>query len=643
MIILRLWAKQPGRVFCISTKSGSGKWKDHFFEKDEFSKIRSFLKDHDEDDIYFCPHGFKSRVRQKEEAVAPLLCWADLDEVDPKTLGKLKPTIAIQSSPGRYVGLWMTDRPIPETLNRRLTYAIEADRGGWDFSQVLRFPGTKNFKYDSQPRVRVLWDDGPAYTVARLDKALPDEDAETSDVEGVADAKTIYMKYERALPHWVRRELFAGKPRPGQRSEMLWKLEHAIIDAGCSAEEAFVLLKASPWNKFRGRQNEDRQLRREIEKTVTAKFQANEDKVRRKPTARRDVEIAKKGDEDETGFNIITLANVEEEAIHWIWKPYLALGELTILEGDPDLGKSYLAQMIGGAIVDGRRLPTDRPTGLKPTAGPVIYFDLENSAASIMKPRLVDNSVKRLDRFLQVDNFFTVDDDGALDDLYELIGKIKPKLVVFDTINTYIGKADTHKSSEVQQAFAHFREIAREFQCAVLVLRHLTKSKGGEKALYRGQGSIAFTGLARVVMTCGTHPEEPDWRVMAVTKCNIAKKPKALTYRIRGLKHDRSRFMFGEFVDLSSDEILAVSSKASDKAKDEAAGVKDASDFLRDVLDDGPLELAKLRKMVTKRGLSWRHVMKAKEQVGIELGHVGKTKQATWELSGSGSDKDREE
>ena len=62
MLITDVWAEQPGKFFCISTKDGGGKWKDHFFEPSEFGTIRQFLKDNDDKDIYFCPHGFNRRV-----------------------------------------------------------------------------------------------------------------------------------------------------------------------------------------------------------------------------------------------------------------------------------------------------------------------------------------------------------------------------------------------------------------------------------------------------------------------------------------------------------------------------------------------------------------------------------------------------
>lgn len=640
MIITSLWAKQPGKFFCVSTKSEGGKWRDHFFARHELAQVRQFVKDHADEDIYFCPHGFNRRARQKEEAVAPSMCWADLDFSDPRKFDqKLRPTIAFESSPGRFVGLWLTDEPILESINRRLTYAIDADHGGWDLTQVLRFPGTTNYKYKSRPRVRILWDDGPTYRVKQLEKLLPKESvAEEDEDSETGSAQEIFEAYSRDMPPWLRREVLSGKPSPGKRSEMLWKIEHALLEAGLTQEESFVLIKASPWNKFAGRHNEDKQLRRELEKIIGEHFKNFKSTEPKGPEKLQKKRVEEKQGKDEPEgkrrFLGITMEDVVEEELDWIWHPYLARGELSILEGDPGLGKSYMAQMVAGALVDGKRLPTDRPTGRKPVKGKVAYFDMENSAGTVTKRRLVDNGVVNLRDYLQEETPFSIDDEDALDEVYEALEELQPTLVVFDTINTYIGKADTHKSAEVQQAFSHFKQIAKDFNCAVLVLRHLTKSKGGDKAIYRGQGSIAFTGLARVVMTVGQMPEDPDIRVMAVTKINVTRPPKAICFTIQEMPKERSLFVWGDHVNLNSDDILSGPADKKSGGGNASEAVEEAKAFLKETLEDGPEEHAKIKRMAEKRSISARTLKRAADAMGIEIIITGpKARQITnWGL-----------
>lgn len=625
MIITRLWKNQPGKYFCISTKSATKKWNDVFFTKNELNEVEGFLERNNDKDIYFCPHGFDKERRLKPNAVAPKLFWADLDERDPRKI-KIKPTIAFESSPGRYVGLWVVDRPVTEELNRRLNYFIGSDKSGWDFTQVLRMPGTVNYKYHSAPRVRILWSDGPEYTVSELEKRVPPERVVELDAGQESDAAAVFKKYERKLPAWCRRELVAGKPTPGKRSEMLWKLEQTLIEKGLSTGEAFVLIKSSPWNKFRGRRNEDEQLKRELEKAINHHFKAS------KPIEE---------DDEANGHRLLfrSMDEIEEENIDWIYYPYLARGELTILEGDPGLGKSYLMQMICSSICDGKSLPSVKH--MKPVKGRIVYFDVENSSGTVTKKRLVDNGLENFKDFIQVEEPFSIDDEDALDEIYEYFDKHRPVIAVFDTINTYIGGADAFKSHEVQQTLINFKEIAKRFNCAVVVLRHLTKSSK-ERALYRGQGSIAFTGMARVVITVGQMPEEEDLRAMAVTKINVAPCPRALTFTINALpdtlkRQNRSKFEWGEFVDTTTEELVNVNHNAVTGEK------KAAIEFLQDVLDEGEMELKRIEKMAEARSINQRTLRRAADEIGVKrrVTGFGSNRIAYWRLAGDRRDESR--
>jgi hypothetical protein len=60
--------------------------------------------------------------------------------------------------------------------------------------------------------------------------------------------------------------------------------------------------------------------------------------------------------------NLVCLADVQEQLTRWLWAPYIPLGKLTILEGDPDSGKSYMSLEIAAHVTTGRSLPFGRRT-----------------------------------------------------------------------------------------------------------------------------------------------------------------------------------------------------------------------------------------------------------------------------------------
>lgn len=603
MLCLKIWKNQPGKYFFISSKDRKGKWVDHPFRRGQFGEIKEFLQNNLDKDLYWCPHGFSKPRRLEKYAELPKLLWADLDEVDPRELDDihLMPTAAWESSPGRYACVWELTDFMHKDLNRRLTHHIKADPGGWDLTQVLRVPRTKNYKYDAAPMVRLLWLDGPVYNAAKIMKYLPAE----KKAKETDQAMKIWKRYESKMTPFLRRELLKGRPKVGNRSEVIWKLVNELLEIGCSKDEVYELIRVSPWNKFSSRRDGEKQLMREIEKATKKHLAVIDDRP-----GKDDSTFEEEEDEDEEPphkFLGVSMADVEEEEMDWVWYPFLARGQMTILEGDPGLGKSYLAQMICGAIVDGRKLPSPKKT-LEAVKGKIAYFDIENSAGTVTKKRLTNNGILNLKDYFQDEQAFSIDDPDTLERVYEAIERLRPTVVVFDTLNTYIGKADTHKSSETQQAMGTFVQIAKRYDCAVLVLRHLTKSTK-EKALYRGQGSIAFTGMARIVITVGQHPDEQDVRVMAVTKINVAKAPKAMTWTINSLpdtlkQTDRSVFKWGDWCELTADDIVSVAPIKAEGGDKEAEAIA----AITSLIESGKKRHEEIARACEARGISRKTV-----------------------------------
>lgn len=585
MKITDLWKDQPGKYFFVCTKSGSGKWADHEFARKNFDKVAGFIAANRDKDLYFCPHGFDRPARLKKYAVDPLMLYADLDEVQPRKITP-RPTIALESSPGRFVGFWKTTEPVSEELNRRLTYSLGSDVSGWDRTQVLRIPSTRNYKYESAPRVKLLWENGPLYNPKELEKQIPDLAPRATVNE---EAVRVYKKYEKKLPQRLRHRLMNKTVSRGKRSEVLWRLQNELLETGMSRDEAFALLWVSPWNKFADRPDGANQLWAIIDKTVDSHLSG---------------EYVAKEKENGAKWNPLPrpLSEVEEESVDWVVPGMFARKEVTIVEGDPSIGKSYFVQMVAGALCDGKKIPCEDKR-YEPVKGSVVYFDTENTPGSVTKPRLVDNGVAHLENFWPGEEPFSVDDDEKWATVEEHLERVRPVMAVFDTVNIYMGSVDTYRSSETQQAMTKFKMLANRFDMSVVIIRHLTKSSGGSKAMYRGQGSIAFTGAARIVLTVGQSPDDEDTRVVACTKMNLGRKPRSLTYRIDSLpdtskRKDRSKLTWGDFVDWSSDDIVEV--KAPSTKEDAEA----AKEWLRQVLSKGPIKGSKLVRMAEARGFS---------------------------------------
>ncbi len=78
------------------------------------------------------------------------------------------------------------------------------------------------------------------------------------------------------------------------------------------------------------------------------------------------------------------LSEVETHPIEWLWPGRIPLGKITILDGDPGIGKSLIAINIAACVTVGNLMPDGAP-GIQ---GGVIIIAPEDSPADTIKPRL---------------------------------------------------------------------------------------------------------------------------------------------------------------------------------------------------------------------------------------------------------------
>src|SRR5205807_5387801 len=81
---------------------------------------------------------------------------------------------------------------------------------------------------------------------------------------------------------------------------------------------------------------------------------------------------------------IIVLDEVQTSAARWLWRGWIPLGKLTVLDGDPGLGKSTLLLDLAARVTRGLAMP-DGSTGM---SGGVTLLTAEDSLGDTVRPRL---------------------------------------------------------------------------------------------------------------------------------------------------------------------------------------------------------------------------------------------------------------
>jgi P4 family phage/plasmid primase-like protien len=212
--------------------------------------------------VWHCAHLLTAKRRVKENAAVITALYVDGDgaEVPPNLP---QPTAIVKSSPGREQFYWRLSMPIPpeigEGLNRRLAYALGADKSGWDLTQLLRPPGTKNRKYPDAPAVEVEELEKIAHDAGDLDRFLPQLPKVSRNGHTQDDflAMPPVDLGPEALKVWRGEKPKAKDTGEVDRSASLMKIGRVLYDAGGERPLIVRALRERDetlgWSKYAGR------------------------------------------------------------------------------------------------------------------------------------------------------------------------------------------------------------------------------------------------------------------------------------------------------------------------------------------------------------------------------------------------------
>jgi RecA-family ATPase len=205
---------------------------------------------------------------------------------------------------------------------------------------------------------------------------------------------------------------------------------------------------------------------------------------------------------------LVDLSTVEPKPVRWIWRGYIAIGAVTLIDGDPGTGKTTVVFDIAARVSSGRAMPDGSYGDVEGPAG-VVILSAEDDDAHTIAPRLreagADLAPGRIVRLAAVRHVSEAKGEQRetqrmpslldVDAVREAIIQSGAALVTIDPLMAYL-PGDAHRDNEVRQALAPLSALAAERGVAVVVVRHLNKS-GGTNAIQRGGGSIGIIVAAR--------------------------------------------------------------------------------------------------------------------------------------------------
>ena len=321
----------------------------------------------------------------------------------------------------------------------------------------------------------------------------------------------------------------------------------------------------------------------------------------------------------------------EMRPIAWLWDSRLALGMLTMLDGDPGIGKSSLVADWIGRITTGTAWPDGAPN----RRGSVIYVGVEDSVSQVLRPRLQAAGAD-LTKVLIVGSFQENGKERLLsipEDLPLLEAEIKrvgALMVVIDPIMSYLSKKTNPNSDmEVRQALTPMANMLDRVGCAGLLLRHMAKNDKVANAQYRGLGSIGFGGVCRTTLVVSKVPKMPGLMTLMLNKTNIGITPPARRYRIEGvdLGHGikTARIVWGDAARDDPDQLLTETGRDENK-------LESAVEFLQSTLATGPRVGTEVEAMAKDEDIAPRTLRRAREKLRIPVKPEGFKGQWMWQL-----------
>lgn len=318
--------------------------------------------------------------------------------------------------------------------------------------------------------------------------------------------------------------------------------------------------------------------------------------------------------EQKIKLKMIRMSEVQSQEIEWLWYPFIPYGKLTIIQGDPGDGKTTMVLNLAAKLSKGEALDENMKV-TEPVN--VIYQTAEDGLADTVKPRL-ELAGADCERIIVID-----ESDKSLsmvdERLEQAIVRTGARLLILDPIQAYLGGGmDMNRANEARDMTKKLGALAEKTKCAIILIGHMNKASGN-KAAYRGMGSIDFFAVARSVLLVGRVEGESNTRAVVQIKNNLAAfgHPKAFALSEDGFK------WLGNY-EITVDEVLGGITPKANK-------MEQAKQMLRELAETQSAVLSnEIFDRANELGISKRTLENAKKELGVQTRKINNA--WYWEL-----------
>ena len=245
--------------------------------------------------------------------------------------------------------------------------------------------------------------------------------------------------------------------------------------------------------------------------------------------------------------DLVCLSDIEHRPVEWLWQDRLAIGNLSMLSGDPGSGKTWVALAIAAAFSRGR-IPAGN-SKCEPCT--VLYASTGNGAAELLHPRFakLDGDPARLFLLRGVlasgsaqSTSLSLRDTPMIEDALD---RTHARLLIIDPLHSYLWGLDRHRADGSSRGFDNLARLADDHRCCILLVRHLRK-RG------RGQTSVELSSAIHTEFLAGSSPDAPARPALVQVKSNLGPLAPSLGYAIS----DRGTFSWTGPTSLTREDLL---------------------------------------------------------------------------------------
>lgn len=373
------------------------------------------------------------------------------------------------------------------------------------------------------------------------------------------------------------------------------------------------------------------------------------------------------------GPAVTKLSSVSPTKVRWLWTDRLALGKLTLIAGDPGLGKSYLTLDLAARVSSGTPFPGDAAGKYGNTPRQVILLSAEDDPADTIRPRL-DAAGADCDNVLLMHGVRLHENERAVNlredvkHLEHLVVSMagECRLIVIDPISAYLGDDEGHSNTKVRNMLTPLAKLAQDHGVAVLAVTHLNKGggQGPTNAIYRTMGSLAFTAAARAVHLVARDPADSDGqrRLMLPIKNNLGHDRTGGAFTLTS--HEYADPLGGDPDDCpdgrrretkivwdahptqdSADALLVKLNRGPGGGVErETPALDEATAFLKQTLADGPVPAKEVQAAAEQHGIAAITLRRTRQTLNVQLTRTpGPTPISQWSLPNTDHDEPKDD